>query len=600
MSGPPLEIERVQHDPRRLSSPPRRISPEASTRRPIRVLPHGVAARIAAGEVIERPTSVVKELIENALDAGARNIRVDIEGGGLRLIRVGDDGEGIPAEQLPLALERHATSKLPDDDLAGVATLGFRGEALPSIAAVAELTILSAPDGSGAGRRLTVREGRVTADEPAARPRGTTVVVRHLFQNVPARLAVAARPQTEVPQIAQLVRRLGIAAPAVRFSLFVDGRPSLDTSGRGDLASALADVYGPSLHGSLLALGAVEVAGARISGFVSGPELTRPGRGQINVIVNGRWVQPRGLLTLLEAAYRPVLPRGRHPVMALVIDTAPDCVDINIHPAKLEVRLVAERAIGEAAGELLRATLGRRPLPLRQALVGGPAALAALPGVAESTVPYDEDAPIETPGLPPMRLLGQVHGRLVLLEGAAGLYLIDQHRAHERILYERLASVHGAAEAETALLPEPLLIELRPGQVAPFGRRLEDLAAFGFRLEAFGGRTFLLREAPLLPGVLPGRVSDPVGELSHPDDLVDALLALTDEPSGDGETWRDRLLVRLACRTAVRRGRPLDRPVMRALVELLGYTSMPAVCPHGSPLLMHVDAATLARQFGWR
>lgn len=566
----------------------------------IRVLPPEVAARIAAGEVIARPASVVKELVENALDAGARQIRVDISGGGLSLIRVGDDGCGIPATELALACQRHATSKLAGDDLGSVRTLGFRGEALPSIAAVADLSLLSAADESGVGRRVTLRDGCLVGDEPAPRPRGTTVTVRHLFANVPARLAAAARPQTEVAQIAQTVRRLALAAPDVKLMLAIDGRVSLQTTGSGDLATTMVEVYGRGLSGSLLALGPIEVAGARVSGMIAGPEVTRPGRGQVNVIVNGRWVQPRGLLAALERAYRPALPRGRHPVLALVIETAPDRLDINIHPDKLEIRLLAEQAIGAAAGDMIRTTLGQWPIPLYQKPAVGLDALAPLLEVNEAPARWEDDGPIITPHLPPLRLIGQVQDRLILLEGDDGLYLVDQHRAHERILYQRLVAAHPSSGWEPVALREPLLLELRPGQVAPFGRRLADLTALGFHCEMFGGRMFLLRAAPPLPGVLPGGEDEPLDGLGERDGLLETLLTLADDEPGDGESWRERLLVRLSCRSAVRRGRQLPRPAMRALVTHLGHTDAPAVCPHGSPLLMHVSSSLLERQFDWR
>jgi DNA mismatch repair protein MutL len=587
-----------------------------ATHPPIRVLPPAVAARIAAGEVIERPASVVKELVENALDAGARRIRIDVQGGGLTLIRVGDDGRGIPAEELPLAVQRHATSKLAGDDLSQVRTLGFRGEALPSIAAVAELTLASAADGRGVGRRLVLRGGRVVCDEPAPQPRGTTVTVRNLFQELPARLAAARRAQTEVAQIGQMVRRLALAAPGVRLTLVVDGRPVLRTSGSGDLATALAEVYGAALAGSLLPLGPVTLPCGRVWGFVSGPETTRPGRGQLHVIVNGRWAQPRGLLAQLETAYRPLLPRGRHPVLAAGVEVAPDRVDINIHPAKLEVRLLDEAVIGAALAGALRGALGRRPRELSEehwSAIGG-ALLGAghwpPPAVREAAAGWDESRPIVTPHLPPLRLIGQVQERLLLLEGPAGLYLVDQHRAHERILYERLRARHGGAGPEPVALPEPILLELRPAQVARFGRRLEALAALGFQCEVFGGRSFLLRTVPCLPGVTsagseelptePEPSALALAGLGVPEELAATLLALADDEAAEGEDWQERLLVDLACRTAVRRGRPLAPPALRALIAALGQTSAPAVCPHGAPLLMHVSAALLERQFGWR
>jgi DNA mismatch repair protein MutL len=570
------------------------------TRRPIRLLPTPVAARIAAGEVIERPASVVKELVENALDAGASSVRIDVRGGGLGLIRVGDDGVGIPADELWLACQRHATSKLSSDRLDAVRTLGFRGEALPSIATVAELTIVSATAEDGVGRRVTLRDGHLVVDEPAPRPRGTTVTARSLFHSMPARLAATGRAQTEIAQIGQTARRLALAAPGVRFALFVEDRLLFQTSGSGDLATALVEVYSPSFAGSILPLGPTKVAGARLHGVIGGPEITRPGRGQVHLIVNGRWVQPRGLLSQLESAYRPLLPRGRHPVALLAVEVAPDRVDINIHPAKLEVRLLDERAIGAALGELVRGALGRRPVPLATGFLTGVDAIGPPSVLAEDPAEYDDQSPILTPALPPLRLIGQVQSRLLLLEGEAGLYLVDQHRAHERILYERMSAAHGQDGSEPVALPDPLLLELRPSQVAAFSHRLAELATLGFDCEVFGGRTFLLRAAPMLPGVLAASTSGSLDGLGQPDELVPTLLALADEDAADGETWRERLLVRLACRTAVRRGRPLDRSQMRGLVEGLGQTGAPAVCPHGSPLLMHVSGDLLEREFDWR
>jgi DNA mismatch repair protein MutL len=422
--------------------------------------------------------------------------------------------------------------------------------------------------------------------------------VRELFHNVPARLAATARPQVEVAQIVQTVRRLALAAPHVRLLLYLEGRLVFGATGSGDLATALGEAYGHGAAEALSALGPVEAGGARLRGVVAGPETTRPGRAQVNVVVNGRWAQPRGLLALLEKAYRPLLPRGRHPVLALVVETPPERVDINIHPSKLEVRLLEERAIGAAAGELVRGALARRPLELRQPFATGLDALVEHTTLGEARESYDEEGPILSPGLPPLRLVGQARDRLIMLEGEAGLYMVDQHRAHERVLYERLLAAHGGDGPEPVALPEPLLLELRPAQALRLARRLGELGRLGFHLEAFGGRAFLLRGAPELPGVLGGGREGLEG-LGEPGELGEALFGLADEEAGDGEGWRERLLVSLACRTAVRRGKPLERGTMRALVAALGHTGAPAVCPHGSPLLMHVSGALLERGFRW-
>jgi DNA mismatch repair protein MutL len=575
----------------------------------IRVLPAGVAAGIAAGETIERPASVVKELVENALDAGARTIRIDIRGAGLDLIRVGDDGQGIRAADLWLACQRHATSKYPAQGLAALRTLGFRGEALPSIAGVAELDLVSATSGSVGGWRLSLRGGRVLRDEPAARARGATVTVRGLFADLPARRSTftGTRARGETAQIAAAVRRLALAAPDVRFALHVDDRLVLQTSGSGDLLATLAETHGHALAGSLVPLGPAEAAGATMQGAMTGAEVTRAGRGAVTLIVNGRPVFGRALQSALETAYRPLLPRGRHPVLVLFVSIDPRSVDVNVHPAKLEVRLRDEREIARAMAGLVRDALGRRPLRLRWEPLTGAAALArdAEMAIAEASAAWDDAAPIVTPGLPEVRLIGQVGGRLLLLEGDAGLYLVDQHRAHERILYERMRAAHAATDrdrreegAGLVALPEPLLIEVSAPRAEALGRRLGELRGLGFAIEEFGGRAFLLRAAPAMPGVLSGGA---LADLASPGLLGSALALAADEAeeAGDGETWQERLLVRLSCRTAVRRGHTLPWPAMRALVEGLGHCAAPAVCPHGSPLLMHVDARTLERQFGW-
>jgi DNA mismatch repair protein MutL len=398
-----------------------------------------------------------------------------------------------------------------------------------------------------------------------------------------------------------------------------EDRLLFQTSGSGNVATTLIELYGGGLTGALLPLGPLEVrdpdgSPVRIGGVVAGPEVTRPGRGQVHLAVNGRPSLPRGLLSLVETAYRPVLPRGRHPILVLAIEVVPDRVDVNVHPAKLEVRLLAERQIGHAAGELVKDALGRRPVPLGFSPDLGLDALAPLqlPGIAEAGSGYGEpeEAPIVTPGLPPLRLIGQVRERLILLEGPEGLFLVDQHRAHERIIFERLTAAYRGADLQDApvVLPEPVVLELQPAQVGRLGRRLDDLAALGFELERFGGRTFLLRAAPALPGVIesadqqPGNYVEFLAGLGEPAGLAATLALLADEsddPTGEGEGWRDRLLVNLSCRSAVRRGRALERPAMRALVEGLGQTGAPAVCPHGSPLLMHVSGSLLEKQFGW-
>lgn len=568
-------------------------------RRPIRVLPPALASRIAAGEVIERPASVVKELIENAIDAAARSIRLEITEAGFGRIQVIDDGIGIPPDELPLACERHATSKLLDDDLRRIRTLGFRGEALPSIAAVAELTLLSATAESRIGRRLTLRDNKIVRDEPVAHPPGTTVIVKHLFANVPVRLAAAKQKHVEAAQIVQAVRRLALAAPHVRFSVLLDGRHVLQTSGSGDLVMVMSEVYGLPPE-SLQSIETVEAAEVKITGVIADPSITRPGRSHLHILVNERWTQPRGVLNAIEAAYRPLLPRGRHPLLTLALTVPPEHVDVNIHPAKLEVRLHHESQIGKIAAELIRNTLGRKARTFQLAAAAVTDPLVSSTQVAEDQPPYDNRL-VVTPNLPPLHILGQVQHRLILAEGPDGLYLIDQHRAHERVLYERLKAATHDAPDTLVELAEPMILELTPSQAIKLSKWLDAFVALGFHCETFGRHTFLLRTTPYLPGIVTGtRHAGEFPAVGQRDALIPALLeALDDAAEEDSESWRERLCIRLACRTAVRRGRPLDLPGLCALVQALGETPTPAVCPHGSPTLLRIDGQALARQFDW-
>ncbi|MGN6757848.1 MAG: DNA mismatch repair endonuclease MutL [Thermomicrobiales bacterium] len=567
------------------------------THQPIRQLAPQVIERIAAGETIERPASVVKELVENAIDAGARQITVELRGGGTRSIKVSDDGAGIPAEELELAFARHATSKLrAADDLYQIGSLGFRGEALASIGAMGETLLISAADESGEGAGVLVGNGAVIERFTRARSRGTTVTVRALFATVPARQKFLRPARTESAQISTIVRRYALGRPDIRFRLILDGHLSFASEGTGDLAGALAAVYGRQLARTLLPLPETAAGEARISGVISGSQLHRPSRRQVAFFVNRRAATPRGLADALEAAYRPYFPRGRHPLAAIFIDLPPDAVDVNVHPAKSEVQLLPEAAIAAALTEAVRAVLTRHEGARRQAGLQLEALRNLPPGVAriaEQPAPWEKDAApaepanpvVSGPNLPELRLLGQLRQSLLLAEGADGLYLVDQHRAHERIIYERLlrqlAERHAEPEQE---LIEPLVLELGPLQAALLDDRLPELEELGISCENFGGRSFLVRALPAL------------GE--H-EDLRDALPELFDELIEDDEGWRERLMVNLSCRAALRKGRPLTTAQGYALLAQLSETSAPTTCPHGSPVVLHLDEGLLARQFNW-
>lgn len=594
-------------------------------RAPILPLPPAVAERIAAGEVIERPVSVVKELLENALDAEAHEVRVEVRGGGLRLVRVTDDGRGIPGEQLEEACARHSTSKIRRvEDLERLHTLGFRGEALASIAAVAELTLLSLPAdmeeqaGEQAGSLIVVRGGEVAQHGKRARLPGTTVTVRDLFYNVPARLKFMHRARTEAGHILQLVRRYAVGYPGVRFTLQLEEQVALQTGGTGSLFRTLAEVYHVPLDEMLspLALDVHDQEGVSfaLEGCVGNRALAQSSRQHMTLFINGRWVQTRPLQEVLEQSYRSLLPRGRHPLLVLHLRVPARDLDANVHPAKTEVRLLHEREIAAAVGQALRGVLERSPALAQSAPLPGPALIfqSGLPGarrrglhVAESAGEYVGQGEVAGGGvagtaavLRALRPLAQLQQALILAEAPDGsLYLVDQHRAHERVIYEHLRQRYaglvqchadGASEraqaSDASLLLEPVVVELKRHEADLFEQRLPMLRGLGLECERFGGRSFLVRSVP-----------GGVGQ----EQLAAYLPELTSLAAEESNDWQDRLLIGLACRSALRRGRELGSAEQRALLASLAEASAPAVCPHGSPILLHYSRAFLIERFEW-
>jgi DNA mismatch repair protein MutL len=589
-------------------------------RQTIALLPQEVAEQIAAGEVIERPMSVLKELLENAIDAGANEIKIEIRGGGLRLIRVSDDGWGIPADEMELAFHRHATSKIRAvEDLSHLRTLGFRGEALASIAAVAEVTMITEAEGSGLANLLTVRAGDISERGHRARSRGTTVLVRDLFQNVPARLHFMKGARAESAHLAQLARRYAVAYPRLKVGLILDGHTAFQTSGSGQTERALAEVYGLPVVDALLKIGPIAVAGAALEGILGGRSLSQAGKQHLMLFVNGRWVQSQALLAALELGYRTVLPKGRHPLAVISIQVAPETIDANVHPTKAEVKLLHEEAICAALKAAVHDALGQSALQPPDETLPGPGNLyqyrlpllrrrRGLP-LAEQRQVYNERGIVADAGvLAELTPLTQIRQTLILAEDQqGGLYLVDQHRAHERILYEYLRHRlvgqpgHSASQeqeplfAESAdeealaggqgqLLLEPVVIELSARQAATLSERLPVLAALGFACERFGGRSFLIRSTPALTGA--------AGLSAH-------LPALAAEAAEEEENWQDRFCAAVACHAALRRGATLTPGEQRELLANLRQTSAPAVCPHGSPLLLHYSQQFLIRQFDW-
>ena len=554
-----------------------------------------VIGKIAAGEVIERPASVVKELVENSLDAAARLITVEIGRGGLDLIRVSDDGGGIAPDELPLAFERHATSKLlTENDLERVATLGFRGEALPSIAAVAEIEIASRPANAASGALLRLREGEVVEQGEKGIAAGTIIAVRGLFRRQPARLKFLRSPAAEAAQIAGVVSHYALAYPEVRFVLLVDGRLTLQTPGNADLRDAAAGVYGHQVAQALLPLpldaGAIDPPA--VIGLVGEPGLSRANRNYITLFINRRWVRSRTLTYAVEEAYHGFLLTGRHPLAIVDIRLPAADVDVNVHPSKLEVRLRNEREVFALLQRQVRRTLTQSaPLPNVSATTwaGGPRRSPLTPRFEPAPLALDAApaAPVEqprlTPLVPAMRALGQVGMVYIVAEGPEGLYLVDQHAAHERILCERFLGA-GSTGVEAQGLLEPVAVELPPRQQALLTEMAQELSEQGFSLEPFGEGTYLVRSVPAV-----------LKDKDVATTLVEFLDALAREEAAADR--RQRVAMSLACHAAVRAGQSLSQEEMRELLRQLEQTENPRHCPHGRPTMIHMSADALAREF---
>ncbi len=564
---------------------------------PIRVLPPDVAMRIAAGEVVERPASAAKELIDNAIDAGATRVSVYLEQSGLGLIRVTDDGAGIPAAELALALERHATSKLDGGSgLDAIATLGFRGEALPSLVAAADIDLTSRTATAAAGATVRARDGRIEAVRAAAAPLGTTVSVRDLFARQPARRKFLRTPAAEAGQVAQVVSHYALAYPEIAFTLSVDGRRSLSSPGSNDARAAAAAVYGAGTAAGLLEI-AAETQACSVRGLIAQPSVTRASRSAITLFINRRWVQSRRLAYAVESGYETLLMTGRRPLSIIDITVDPAEVDVNVHPAKTEVRLRSEGEVFRLVQSAVRSALVQLAVApgLRGLIDPPPAPVWRLPDPTALPQPVTplppvtggEQPPIPKLVLPVLRVVGQAGSTYIITEGPEGLYLIDQHAAHERVLYERIVQARSERRAETQALLDPIAFEPSPAQAAMLAEYGQELAGLGFVLEPFGERALLLRA---VPAGLAGH--DPIRAVTE---YLDAVLA-----EAAPVERAERAAMTLACHAAVRAGKVMTGEEMRELVRLLERAEAPRTCPHGRPTMIHVSAAALEREFGRR
>jgi len=564
---------------------------------PIKVLARNVIAQIAAGEVVERPASVVKELVENALDAGASQIAVEVRGGGTSLIRVMDNGTGIPSAEVELVFERYATSKIIDlADLQSMATLGFRGEALPSMAAVAQVDMLTSAAGEAMGTYVSVQEGKVSVRKSQARPRGTTVTVRDLFRNVPARRKFLKSVPTENSHIANVVSQYALAYPEVSFTLLLEGRKALGTAGKGRLIDSIVEVYGAEIARNMLEVlesgwGSGENK-VMVKGMIGSPSVSRSSRSYLSFFINRRWVNSRLLGWAAEEAYHGLLPQGKHPVAVLTVALPPSEVDVNIHPAKSEVKFQHEHQVFTAVQKAVRQTLiAQTPVPRIEevaAAYGAPSRPAEIDWSGAVATPSAISQAFAAPqpltvALPVLRVLGQLMSSYIVAEGPDGLYLIDQHAAHERIVFEKVKEQRSRSEIEVQGLLEPVPFEVTPRQEAVLKSHHQALVEFGFALEPFGDRTYLVRSVPqaLSGGDWPGALRE----------LLDS-----GEEMGD---WAEKMAISIACHSgAVRAGQILSDDEMRALVRQLEKTVVPHTCPHGRPTLIQLSAGQLRREFG--
>ncbi|MDQ2715012.1 MAG: DNA mismatch repair endonuclease MutL [Chloroflexota bacterium] len=702
---------------------------------PIRQLAPDVAAKIAAGEVVERPASVVKELLENSIDAGATHLRVDLMNGGLQLIRVTDNGSGVPADELPLALSRHATSKVAHiDDLEHIRSLGFRGEALASIAAVAEVVLISRPRGSEQSAQVSAANGEISHVSTVASPEGSIVTVRNLFSSVPARLKFLKSRNTEVSHCLHLLEQYALAYPEIRFSVSSEGRQIFSTPGDGQLFSVLIEIYGLQVAEQMVPISSPPSDDEErpvVSGYVSRPTCYKSTRQHLSFFVNRRWVLSRMLSTAVEEAYRTLLLGGRHPIAVVNIQLDPTLIDVNVHPAKTEIRFLKERRVYAAVMRAVRrAVLEEADIPTWRSdqptsTSANTSAPAAAPAVDDDVddIPFDdadaapspptelspaedgqlpvfpqsnpwmtvteeetgtrpplqsrlwqshirplrndgqpagrppgapvhmdiESVPTETHDItgrtqgaplhtgmesapatmhdeaqnvgaplagalsvpsadvlsaqsddtsqttsahdfPELRVIGQLLQSYVVTEGSGGMYLIDQHAAHERVLLERMVAALQARAPISQLLLTPMQIELAPVELEAIEEHMAGLEQVGFSLETLEDGTL---QAKAVPNVL-------VKQLNARS-LRELLVEMTGpERAGYSQTWEEHALANVACKAAIKANYFLTVSEMRELIEQLARTSAPYSCCHGRPTMVSFSASALEREFGRR
>ncbi len=580
-----------------ISNTQKRATPAGPGGRTIVILPDAVADQIAAGEVVERPASVVKELIENAIDAGATHVRIELENGGKTRIEVGDDGSGMSRDDAVLALDRHATSKIRETaDLVGVATFGFRGEALPSIASVSRFH-LTTSNHDGEGTEVRVTGGRPDEMGPAARRRGTTVQVRSLFFNTPARRKFLRSASSEARSAFNVISTLALAHPEVGFELTLDGRPRLAVQPGQDATQRLAAIWGPDLAKTLIPIRGAQGA-FKIEGLIQRPGEAKPSGRRLQLFVNGRPFRDSFLVRAAEAGYRSAIHPGDRPSLFIHIEVDPDQVDVNVHPAKLEVRFRDRMGLEGVIEDTVRQALGQLTASVRvdewrpQATpVGQEAAGSDLFGEAPGEIPGLDATEATHEGTEPVFKppLTQLFDTYILYQGADGIVIVDQHAAHERVIYESVMQHLGGAEAPAQKLLLPMTVDLTDEELDVVERHGEVFHQIGFEIEPFGGRTVKLNAVP------------------NPHVRFDAMACfremVADLARGRFGGWAnqlERFAATYACRAAVKAGQRLDDREMRELLVQLFATSLPPHDVHGRATVVQLPRDELERRFGRR
>ena len=547
----------------------------------ITILPAAVADGIAAGEVVDRPAAVVKELAENAIDAGAARIDIRVEAAGQGLIEVVDNGQGMQPADLSVAFARHATSKLRAlEELGSIRTLGFRGEALASIAGVAQVEAVSRRRDGGEGFRVRIRGGELLTAEPAGCPAGTRVTVEQLFFNTPARLKFLKQPATEIAVISRLVGELALGNPTIAFSLQVDRRRMIETPGTGDLRATFAAIYDSETAAAMLSIDE-----SSVRGLISPPALQRGTRDHVVILVNGRRIQHRNLVFAIEQAYRGLREPDRFPLAVLNVLVDPAEVDVNVHPTKREVRFRNEGAVFAALERACYHALRQSPLYELQASAGGPMLeLRETAVVSPHPEPPPQAGTESRSTLPALEYIGQLLRGYLVAEAPNAVVLIDQHAAHERVLFDRILERLEGGEPASQLLLIPHDLDLTPAQLAAFQQHESWLQALGFEGELFGPHTIRLRAAPSdmpegrVEGVLDLLLTDLVGERT-PDRRLRETAAL------------------IACHSAIRFGDAMSPAAARQLLSSLALTAEPISCPHGRPTTLILPDDQLRRLF---